>query len=128
MQLRRLLIVTAAALSVAGCGSGTSSVQKSSVPRRVADLARKCGESESDVEANVNVFLRVANAHGLHGSSAEAADALDKVATYAEGHKESPDCKGLLAALISVGRNPPTRRICFPYRTGRVCFAPPSKN
>jgi hypothetical protein len=94
----------------------------------VADIARKCGESESDVEANLNVFLRTARVHDVHGSSAEAAEAVYKVATYAEGHKEAPDCRRLLAVLIAVGKNPPKGRVCFPYRAGRVCVVSPSKN
>jgi hypothetical protein len=127
MQLSRLVILAAAGMSVAGCGSSTVSAQKSLEQRRVGDLARKCGESESAVEANINVFLRTAQTHGLHGSYVEAAEALDTVANYAEGHREAPDCRRLLAALVAVGKHPPKERVCFAYQTGRICFEPPSK-
>jgi hypothetical protein len=102
--------------------------QNSTTRRQVADLARKCGESGSAVKANVNVFLTTVKAHGLHGSYAEAVQALYTLVNYAEAqHEAAPDCTRLLSALVSVGKHPPKERVCFPYQTGRVCFVSPTK-
>jgi hypothetical protein len=127
VQLRSLLILVAATLSIVGCGSGATAKQESPEQRRVADLAHKCDEPESAVENNVSVFLRTAKAHGRGGSSAEATEALSKVVNYAGKQGTTPaNCKGLLAALIEVGKHAPRGRVCFPYETGRVCFVSPS--
>jgi hypothetical protein len=128
MWRRGWLILMAAALSVAGCGSSKGSQQNSPTRRQVADLARKCGESESAVKANINVLLTTAKAPDLDGSYAEAARALYTLVNYAASHHEAaPDCKRLLGALVSVSKHPPKARICFPYQTGRVCFVSPNK-
>ncbi len=127
MRLKISLVVVVASLGVAGCGSNTKSPRKSPEQQRVADLARKCGESEAVVADNVKVFLTAASDLGVHSSISEATDALDTVVDYAERQKVAPDCKRLLSVLVTVGRHPPKGRVCFPYETGRICVVPPLK-
>jgi hypothetical protein len=127
MRLKGLLVLAVAGFCIAGCGSATPRSQTSPEQRRVADLARKCGETEAAVRANVKVFLSTASAHGLHGTSGEATEALDTLVNYAEGHKEAPDCRRLLAILVTIGKHPSRKRVCFPYESGRVCVVPPLK-
>jgi hypothetical protein len=127
MQLKIPAILAVATLGVAGCGSSAASPKKSSEQRRVADLARKCGESEVAVVANVKALLRVTSAHGIHATPGEATDLLEKTVDYAERRKAAPDCKTLLAVLATVAQHPPKGHVCFGYGTGRFCVAPPLK-
>ena len=121
------LIVLAAGLAIAGCGSSTTKAKTSPEQRRVADIARKCGESEATVAAYVKVFLKTAAAHGERATSSEATEALDTLVNYADEHKEPPDCNRLLAILVMEGKHPPKEPVCFPYQTGRVCVVAPRK-
>ena len=128
MQVRRLLIVAAATLGVAGCGSSAGTAQSASAQGRFADLAHKCGESESRVQADLQTFVRTAGAHALHGSTTEAAQVLYTVVSYAaaRGTKEPQDCRRLLALLAAVGKQPLKQRACYPYRARQVCFVRPT--
>jgi hypothetical protein len=90
----------------------------------VSALAGKCAEPESAVTANIHVLERRLSASGRHASFSETAQVLTTLANYVEARQEMPDCKALLVALVSEVKDPSKRPVCFPYKTGRVCFAP----
>jgi hypothetical protein len=61
-----------------------------------------CGESRAIIAVQVDASLKTLGEHGLHGSRAELAEGLDKVATYAHDRQKAPlDCKALFAAFVA---------------------------
>jgi hypothetical protein len=120
------LATTIAVGALAGCGGNR---RKAPLPARLPDIAglmRLCGEPGSTVVAEIDATLKVAEAHGLHGTPSELATGLYSLANYLAGHKERIRCSALLRAIEQSAKEPPKERACYRYGKGHLCLVPPT--
>jgi hypothetical protein len=108
-----------------GCGGSRKAPPPARLPE-IAELVRLCGEPESAVVAEIDATLKVAEAHGLHGTPSELATGLYSLANYVAEHKERIRCSALLGAIEQSAKKPPKERVCYRYGKGHLCLVPPT--